>query len=178
MRPIEETEAAWVPSYFGDDYLRLYQFPAKRTDPEIAFLVTELTSRISPTMGWVLDLACGQGRHAIALARHGFRVVGLDYQMNLLQEAAHAARACEVVAPLVRGDMRRLPFVGAFDAVINLFSAFGYFSDAENARVLAEVARRFDRAGGSLSMSPIAMPSFARHSRAVGNGYRTVYGDQ
>jgi SAM-dependent methyltransferase len=138
--PIEETEAAWVPDYFGEDYLRLYQFPATRTDPEVAFLTRELTARMHPH-GRVLDLGCGQGRHAIPLAQHGFRVIGLDYQANLLAVAARHARDRNVDLPLVRGDMRRLPFAEGFDAVVSLFSAFGYFADAENARILAEVAR-------------------------------------
>lgn len=146
MRPLEDTEAAWVPDYFGDDYLRLYQFPPERTDPEVAFLVTELTKRIPPT-GRVLDLACGQGRHAVPLAREGFQVVGLDYQASLLQVAAHAAAQAGVRVPFVRGDMRQLPFDEAFDAVVCLFSAFGYFSDTENAGVLTEVARAL-RPGG------------------------------
>ena len=140
MRPIKETEAAWVPDYFGDDYLRLYQFPPERTAPEVDFLVQELTKRIPPA-GLVLDLACGQGRHAIPLAQLGFRVIGLDFQQNLLHVAARAAGEQQVTLPLVRGDMRRLPFADAFDAVLNLFSAFGYFSDEENAHVLDEVAR-------------------------------------
>jgi SAM-dependent methyltransferase len=139
VRPIEDTEAAWVPDYFGDDYLRMYQFPEERTGPEVAYLQQTLASVISPA-GRVLDLACGQGRHAIPLAAQGYRLVGLDIQANLLQEAARQARAQDVPLTLVRGDMRRLPFGPVFDAVLCLFSAFGYFSDEENARVLAEIA--------------------------------------
>lgn len=146
VRPISETEAAWVTDYFGDEYLRLYQFPPERTEPEVDFLVQELSQRI-PRDGQVLDLACGQGRHAIPLAQRGFRVTGLDYQQVLLDEAARSAREQQVTLPLLQGDMRQLPFTGAFDAVLSLFSAFGYFSDAENARVLAEIARSL-RPGG------------------------------
>lgn len=138
--PLAQTDAAWVPSYFGDDYLRLYQFPPERTDPEVAFLTAELSRRIPPA-GRVLDLACGQGRHTVPLARQGFRVIGLDYQAALLQEATHAATEAGVTPSFIRGDMRQLPFHGTFDAVVNMFTAFGYFSDAENAHVLHEVAR-------------------------------------
>jgi SAM-dependent methyltransferase len=44
---------------------------------------------------------------------------------------------------LVQADMRRLPFAGAsFDAVLNLFNAFGYLEDdAQDELVLGEVAR-------------------------------------
>lgn len=148
MRPLEKSEAAWVPSYFGDEYLHLYQFPAERTDPEVAFLIAELAARI-PGDGRVLDLACGQGRHGVPLAAHGFRVTGLDYQANLLEAAAARAAEQQVSLDLVQGDMRQLPFGEAFDAVINMFSAFGYFSDEENFHVLEEVARVL-RPGGWL----------------------------
>lgn len=141
-----QTDAAWVPAYFGDDYLRLYQFPPERTDPEVAFLAAALSSRIPPGSR-VLDLACGQGRHAVPLAAQGYRVIGLDFQDVLLREAATAAVNAGVSPTFIRGDMRRLPFHGVFDAVVNMFTAFGYFSDDENAHVLCEVARAL-RPGG------------------------------
>ncbi len=140
MRPLEDTAAAWVPSYFGEDYLRLYQFPPERTEPEIAFLRACLTSRVPPGAR-VLELACGQGRHAVPLANAGWRVVGVDYQRNLLAAAARLAQEQAADLSLVCGDMRRLPFHAAFAAVTCLFSAFGYFEDAENAQVLTEIAR-------------------------------------
>lgn len=136
VRPLEQTEAAWVTEYFGEDYLRLYQFPDERTDPEVEFVASVLADRVAPG-GVVLDLACGQGRHAVPLAERGFRIIGLDYQFHLLQKAKSTNNRVR----FVRGDMRRLPFAESLDAVVNLFTAFGYFSDEENARILCEVAR-------------------------------------
>jgi len=146
VRPLDETVAAWVPDYFGDEYLQLYQFPAERTEPEVAFLVAELRQRVA-TDAKVLDLACGQGRHAVGLAQAGFRVTGLDYQQNLLDVAAQAAAEQGVEVTLVRGDMRDLPFTGEFDAVTLMFTAFGYFDDVENAHVLRETAKALKPGG-------------------------------
>jgi len=140
VRPLEQTEAAWVTEYFGESYLRLYQFPGERTDPEVEFVAATLSPRIAHG-GLVLDLACGQGRHAVPLAGRGFRIIGLDYQHNLLRAARQAAHDAGADVRFVRGDMRWLPFAETFDAVVNLFTAFGYFADEENARVLCEVAR-------------------------------------
>ncbi len=162
MRPLKETEAAWVSDYFGDDYLRIYEFPCERTDPEVTFLVNELTKRI-PLDGLVLDVGCGQGRHAIPLARQGFRVTGLDYQDNLLDAARESAAHCGATVEWVQGDMRSLPFTESFDAVINLFTAFGYFSDAENARVVAEMARVL-RPGGWLVLDVANRDALLRHT--------------
>jgi len=90
----------------------------------------------------VLDLCCGQGRHSVELARRGFRVSGLDLSEHLLGLAQRRAEEAGVQVEFVRGDMRDLPWENEFEAVINLFTSFGYLeSEEEDQRVLAAVAR-------------------------------------
>jgi SAM-dependent methyltransferase len=93
----------------------------------------------------VLDLACGAGRHQRMLCDEGWWAIGLDLSPSLLR----AARLADRTGPLVRSDMRVLPFADAsFALVVNLFTSFGYFrDDAQHLRVLAEVAR-VTRPGG------------------------------
>lgn len=96
-------------------------------------MVALLTRRLPWRAGWrVLDVGCGAGRHARALAAAGARPIGLDLSRALL------LRAREAAVPLVRADMRRLPVRAAsVDLVVNLFTSFGYFArDEEHARVL------------------------------------------
>jgi SAM-dependent methyltransferase len=94
----------------------------------------------------VLDCPCGQGRHARLLAEVGFQVDGLDYSEELLAVAARVDRS-EVAAGALRyhrGDMRQLParWTRRYDAVVNLFTSFGFFdTPAEDRAVLAEFAR-------------------------------------
>jgi SAM-dependent methyltransferase len=87
----------------------------------------------------VLDVPVGTGRHAVALAGRGFTVAGLDISEAALEQARRAGPDLD----LRRGDMRELPWPdGSFDAVINLWTAFGYFeTQEEDERVLAEFAR-------------------------------------
>jgi SAM-dependent methyltransferase len=90
----------------------------------------------------VLDVPCGQGRHAHLLAEAGFRVDGLDYSEHLIAKARE--RGTGPTLRYTRGDMRRLParWTGRFDAVVNLFTSFGFFTaPADDARVMAEFAR-------------------------------------
>jgi SAM-dependent methyltransferase len=96
----------------------------------------------------VLDLACGSGRYMTSANKRGLRTWGIDLSGYLLAEAAENAR---LGGRLVRGDMRRLPFVaGAFGAVLNMFTSFGYFAaDMDNLLVLREVSRVL-RKGGML----------------------------
>lgn len=103
-----------------------------------------------PVGARVLDVPCGQGRHAHLLAEAGFAVTGFDYSPFLLARAR--ARGTGPALHYRRGDMRRLPagWSGRFDAVLNLFTSFGFFLDpSDDARVIREFARVL-RPGGTL----------------------------
>ena len=132
----------WYVDFFDGDYLRFFSpvLPPERTAAEVNAVVERLG--LAPGAR-LLDLCCGQGRHAVPLAQLGYRVTGLDLSRPLLERAAALAAAGGERVGLVRADMRRLPFADAsFDAVLNLFNAFGYLEDdAQDELVLAEVAR-------------------------------------
>lgn len=132
---------SWWQVYFGDLYLRTFQarVAPDRTAQEVAGVMTFLDLRPGARL---LDLACGQGRHAVPLARLGYRVAGLDLSDYLLRRARGAAAKAQVQVQWLQGDMRRLPWGEQFDACISLFTAFGYFDQEEqNQQVLEEVWR-------------------------------------
>jgi SAM-dependent methyltransferase len=126
--------AEWWKTWFGPSYLAVYDaYLAERTPAEVDGL--EAVAGLRPPMR-ILDLGCGQGRHAIELARRGYRVTGLDLSAYLVEVARRRAEAESLQINFVEGDMRRPP-PGPFDAVISLFTAFGYFEqDAENLAVV------------------------------------------
>jgi SAM-dependent methyltransferase len=95
-----------------------------------------------PAGSRLLDLACGQGRHAHLLAEAGFNVDGLDLSADLLALARERGTGARL--RYTRGDMRKLParWTGRFDAVVNLFTSFGFFADADDdAQVIRDCAR-------------------------------------
>ena len=134
----------WFEEWFGETYLALYPH---RDDAEAARAVALIRRTLPWQRGWrALDVACGAGRHARALAEAGARCTGLDLSAALLRRAReHAA------VPLIRADMRALPVRPAsIDLTVNLFTSFGYFAtDAEHASALAEMASTL-RPGGWL----------------------------
>lgn len=132
-----KTPKPWYEAFFGPDYLKQYEHTT--TAQEIDGVETILHLRRGSR---VLDLACGAGRHSIELASRGYTVVGYDLSETLLRAARAEARKASAKATFVRGDMRDLPYKSEFDAVINMFTSFGYFDRIEDDRkVLAGVAR-------------------------------------
>ena len=75
----------------------------------------------------------------------------------------------------MRGDLRRLPVTGTFDAVICWFTSFGYFDDTENKRVLAELHRVL-RPGGSVLVDTLHHDGFVRHFTAAPDATITEVG--
>ncbi|MPZ49864.1 MAG: methyltransferase domain-containing protein [Dehalococcoidia bacterium] len=146
-----ESAQPWYQAFFGQDYLDVYGnvFTAERAEQEVGFV----TEALALTEGEsVLDLCCGQGRHALLLASRGMKVTGQDLSEEYLTLAAKAAAAGGIEIETVHSDMRLIPFEARFDAVINMFSAFGYLEDeAEDAKVLAAVSQAL-KPGGRLLM--------------------------
>jgi SAM-dependent methyltransferase len=104
---------------------------------DVAFLARHLSL---PRYGRILDLCCGYGRHAIALARQGYQVTGLDRSQAAIAEAKRRSRAAGVEVTYVTGDMREVgEMPDTFDAVINMWQSLSYFDDDTNADVLRAI---------------------------------------
>jgi SAM-dependent methyltransferase len=134
-----EVAPDWWRTWFGPGYLALYDaFLAERTPVEVDQI--EALLQLRPPRR-ILDLPCGQGRHAIELARRGYQVTGVDLSPYMLGVAKQRADAAGVQVRWLTGDMRE-PLRGErFDLVLNLFTSFGYFDDeADDQKVVAAAA--------------------------------------
>ena len=112
--------------------------------------------------GDVLDLACGPGRHAAALAKKGFRVTGVDLSPFLLKKAVGLASSESVDVEWVREDMRSFVRPESFNLVINMFTAFGYFDDTQDDIDVLRNMHRNLRAGGVLVIDVMGKECLAR----------------
>ena len=142
-------ETPWWATYFDESYLLEFEplFEETINRAEVTRLMELLEL---PDGAKVLDCPCGQGRHAHLLAEAGFDVTGVDYSMPLLRMAR--ARGTGKRLRYRKADMRALPadWSGKFDAVLNLFTSFGFFDDPkDDALVIREFARML-KPGGQL----------------------------
>ncbi len=160
----------WYESFFGDDWLELAGQPDEQKNRADAdFLVDKLGLDRGAR---VLDMACGQGRHAVELAARGFRVTGLDISKPSLGVARERAAARGLDLELVRLDMRSLAAEGEFDAVFNFCSSFGFFATEEEDRRVVDRGARALRPGGRLLIDTINDLWLARHGQP--RGWRTL----
>lgn len=128
----------WYERSFGEDYLLVYKHrDFTGAHREVKAMIDWLSL---PAGSRVLDLCCGMGRHSLALTEFGYQVTGVDLSEVLLSAARKSDPQKSVT--WLRGDMRDVPLDTPFDAVVNLFTSFGYFDqDEENAKVLHEIDR-------------------------------------
>jgi SAM-dependent methyltransferase len=145
-----DVPADWYDGFFEGEWLDeiALRIPEEQTAAQVDLVVEKLGLRDGSR---VLDLGCGHGRIALALTRRGCRVTGLDLSPRSLELARDAAAAEGLDVEWVEADMRDIPDGLELDAVVSLFTAFGYFEDdAENQRVLDSVARALVPGGGLL----------------------------
>lgn len=136
------TDGEWFRHAFDELYLVVYRH---RTEAEAEGLLSWLGPALAIEGQCVLDLACGAGRFAAPLLRHGARAyLGVDLSRPLLTHAQTIPPAPGAGARVfVRADMRRVPLrSGTAGIVLSMFSSLGYFADdAENRSALEEIAR-------------------------------------
>jgi SAM-dependent methyltransferase len=165
--------------WFADESIwkDLYPF----TFPESAFAVAdeqvEKILRLTGVGGGtVLDLCCGPGRHAVALAKRGFAVTAVDRTAFLLDHARARAMHANLSVELVLEDMRRFSRPASFDLIINFFTSFGYFDDQADDLQVLELVRENLRPNGVFVLEMVSKERLARvfqatTSRELPNGH-------
>lgn len=88
----------------------------------------------------ILDLGCGAGHNAIALARHGAKVIGVDESSDQVAEARAAAEREGIKLELHHAPLAELAFIRA-DTIDGAVSAFGLTAVDDLDRVFRQVDR-------------------------------------
>lgn len=142
----------WAPVIFNSERMQL----AKQEVDQILSLL-----QLQPGSS-ICDLCCGVGRHSLELARRGFQVTSVDRTPRYLREAKNKAGAEKLNIQFVEHDMRRFRQPDSFDAVINMFTSFGYFEDLADDRAVLENVHKSLRGTGKLLVDVMGKEVLAR----------------
>ncbi|MDC1403674.1 class I SAM-dependent methyltransferase [Crocinitomicaceae bacterium] len=127
----------WFDSWFDSKYYHtLYR---SRDEKEAKNFITRLVAKLNlPEKSYVLDLACGKGRHSRTLEKLGMTVLGADLSKESIKSAKK--KESKTLKFLVH-DMREVIQGESFDCIFNLFTSFGYFeNNEENEKVLKGIS--------------------------------------
>ena len=117
------SEQAWYKDWFNSPFYHKLYF--ERDEKEADAFISKLIDHLEPLPGsYMLDVACGRGRHSRILAKKGFVVTGIDISFDSI---AFAKKFENESLEFYQHDMR-LPFrVNYYNYVFNFFTSFGYF---------------------------------------------------
>ncbi|MFC1742745.1 class I SAM-dependent methyltransferase [Candidatus Riflebacteria bacterium] len=135
-----EDESFWIETY-------PFMFPQQRFD--MAWIEAEKILNLLEFKGRsVLDLCCGPGRIAIALAKRNLKVTGVDRSTFLLEKAKKRSKEEKLEVNWVLEDMRNFIQPDSFDLVLNIFTSFGFFEkEVDEIRVLKNVFQSLKKGG-------------------------------
>ena len=134
----------WFKNWFNSPYYHQLYF--NRDEQEAAKFIDALINHLKPAAGaYMLDVACGKGRHAVHLSEKGFDVTGIDLSEDSIQEAL--LQESDKLHFYLH-DMR-LPFwINYFDYAFNFFTSFGYFAtQREHDNAIRTIAQSLKKEG-------------------------------
>ncbi len=108
------------------------------TRSQIINKTIEIILKKAKHVNTVLDLTCGTGAQVFYLKKHGYEVVGSDFNAKMLEIAKNKAKNQKLDIEFIQGDMRDAK-IGKFEAVITIFNAIGHLTKSDFGKTLQNV---------------------------------------
>lgn len=146
-------------TYFDGYYKDVWKsmIPEELTTKETAFII----SRFNLAAGSrVLDLMCGYGRHALALAKKGVLVTAVDNLKDYTDEIAEAASADNLPVEVVCENVISFQPKAKFDLAICMGNNLNFFDRADNVQLLSKVAKSL-KPGGAMFINTWSLAEIA-----------------
>jgi cyclopropane fatty-acyl-phospholipid synthase-like methyltransferase len=138
-----DVPSSWYEQFFTAPVNRFWEamVPPEATAADVDFVLRHIGARPPARL---LDIPCGAGRHALALAERGYRVTGVDISEDAIARASTAGKADFFCA-----DMRSFRAPEPFDAILCLGNSVAYFEPEGMRDLFAGLAANL-RLGGRL----------------------------
>lgn len=154
-------------SFFDGQYKDIWKtiIPAQLTDKEVEFMLPYFNLK---ERSKVLDLMCGYGRHAIALARKGIPVTAVDNLADYISEIKNMTEKESLPIKTIQSGVLDLSTNEKFDLAICMGNSINFFDAGDTERLLKNISS-FLKPGGQLlinswSIAEIAIKSFKEKS--------------
>ncbi len=136
-------------SVYGRDFAEVYsKFGYTEFSARVAELLPKVLARLHVDPREILDLTCGEGTFAVAMAKKGYRVSGVDRSTGMLTLARRKAREAHVKVRCIKGDVRSLRFQEEFDLVTSWYDSLNYLLRSDELTRAFAGAFRALRPGG------------------------------
>lgn len=164
--------------FFGEHYFDIVNInPVNENTPHQCDFIEKVLGLNNEAK--ILDLCCGHGRFTNELASRGYKMTGQDINQYFLNIAKKKADDLNLNINWIKSDMREIPFENEFDAVLNMFTSFGYLgSDEEDEKVISAVYDVLKTGGKFLldyvNKDFIIRRFLAEDRREIPNGYVVI----
>lgn len=135
----------WTEKYFDELYMK---FILEQQKDEITEMQVDLIAKFLKSNAYILDAGCGIGRHSFSLSKRGFKVLGIDSSDLYIKRAKEILVSSQLTdIKFEVKDMREDLGFELFDAIINIWSSFGYFEDNVNNKIMENFYRALKKGG-------------------------------
>ncbi len=130
----------WFNEWFDENYLLIYKH---RNIDDAVSQFKLIVNEVKPEKDWkILDLACGEGRHASLFKDSGYNISGLDLSETLIKRGENKFPGLKLEVC----DMRNIS--GNYNLILSLFTSFGYFDEEkEDRKVISSVSNALLQGG-------------------------------
>jgi cyclopropane fatty-acyl-phospholipid synthase-like methyltransferase len=157
-------------SYFDSYYKEIWRtlIPNELTVKEVDFMLSYFNLQPGSK---VLDLMCGYGRHAIALAKKGMAVTAVDNLEDYIIEISEIAEKEQLPLKLVKTDILKYKADDDFDLVICMGNSLNFFAAKDTLQLLDHISSHLTKGGhfliNSWSIAEIAIKNFREKSWSI-----------
>lgn len=150
-------------TFFDGHYKEIWRslIPEELTVKEVDFMLPYFNLQAGSK---VLDLMCGYGRHAIALARKGIAVTAVDNLGDYTNEIAEIAEKEQLPLKVVKEDVIRYKTDDDFDLAICMGNSLNFFAAPDVVKFLTNVTKHLKPGGhlliNSWSIAEIILKNF------------------
>jgi cyclopropane fatty-acyl-phospholipid synthase-like methyltransferase len=150
-------------SYFDGHYKEIWRklIPDILTTREVSFILNYFNLKPGDS---VLDLMCGYGRHAIALAQKGIHVMAIDNLKDYTDEIQSIAEKHNLPIEVINTDLVEFEIKGHFNLAICMGNSLNFFNPEDTRKILSKVQNHLVPGGhlliNSWSIAEIALPTF------------------